>query len=548
MNTNNNKSYKPSKFFDEIRKIGIQRQADRWVAGVCSGIAHKLDINVFIIRALFIISPFISFGTTLALYIILWLLLPDATKGGAIILQGSHINSPSNDTYQTGNTTGNNMGAGTTTPIGTPYSHKPQTPKVKKPSRPQVSPTHLWLTFGIISLAIAGTVIVQFITNSLYLSTLFALSTITIIFGLSILIAGIMGKRSTVISVLGTLFTIFITLPLGMTTVAVNHYHNFAPEYSYESFTPQIPNRYREQTTPNTENVTPVVNLNDYATKPANANGEIEVALPSNMTEITINTNGHNLRLALQSMSDNSVDLISNRTWVKATGQSWSEIPRYVTNNGNVVKAGQQANVSNLGVFDYNGQPVTKTYASITNDNEYANGYEYEYVASQIKTSDYDKAEKKFVIHVEANIDDINVVDLQNQWVGYVQEDSTKPKGVAFKYLTVLNENTWSGTAPNENAENFVALTSKDLGISQNQFTNLQANYQSVLNAINKGMGDESELSAIYLSPNNPTRAILNSLFDKITSNLGGNYYENDSYDDGVDLYDTDTPDSPYDS
>lgn len=46
--------------------------------GVCAGIAAYWGINPLWVRLLFIISPFITFGTALLVYIIIWISLPEA--------------------------------------------------------------------------------------------------------------------------------------------------------------------------------------------------------------------------------------------------------------------------------------------------------------------------------------------------------------------------------------------------------------------------------------------------------------------------------------
>jgi len=48
------------------------------IAGVCAGLGHYLRIDPLWIRILFIISPFITFGTSLLIYVLLWILVPKA--------------------------------------------------------------------------------------------------------------------------------------------------------------------------------------------------------------------------------------------------------------------------------------------------------------------------------------------------------------------------------------------------------------------------------------------------------------------------------------
>lgn len=57
----------------------LMRDTDNVIfGGVCAGIAAYWGINPLWVRLLFIISPFITFGTVLLVYIIIWISLPEA--------------------------------------------------------------------------------------------------------------------------------------------------------------------------------------------------------------------------------------------------------------------------------------------------------------------------------------------------------------------------------------------------------------------------------------------------------------------------------------
>ena len=57
----------------------LMRDTDNAIfGGVCAGIAAYWGINPLWVRLLFIISPFITFGTALLAYIIIWISLPEA--------------------------------------------------------------------------------------------------------------------------------------------------------------------------------------------------------------------------------------------------------------------------------------------------------------------------------------------------------------------------------------------------------------------------------------------------------------------------------------
>jgi phage shock protein PspC (stress-responsive transcriptional regulator) len=56
-------------------------RTDRWLAGVCSGIARYLDVDTFLVRLLFLISLLVTGGATLLIYLVLWAVIPlEATE------------------------------------------------------------------------------------------------------------------------------------------------------------------------------------------------------------------------------------------------------------------------------------------------------------------------------------------------------------------------------------------------------------------------------------------------------------------------------------
>lgn len=63
--------------YDALRRPGIARTSDgRWFAGVASGLARRLGIDPLVVRAGFILLGLL-FGMGLAVYFLLWLLMPD---------------------------------------------------------------------------------------------------------------------------------------------------------------------------------------------------------------------------------------------------------------------------------------------------------------------------------------------------------------------------------------------------------------------------------------------------------------------------------------
>ena len=61
--------------FNRVKIPGLYRNLDdRWLGGVCSGFAHKLNITAGGMRVLFMIFAVMSAGTALIIYPLLWIL------------------------------------------------------------------------------------------------------------------------------------------------------------------------------------------------------------------------------------------------------------------------------------------------------------------------------------------------------------------------------------------------------------------------------------------------------------------------------------------
>ena len=72
------------KFFSTVRGLGLKRGPQRWVGGVCGGIAAKLNVDVAYVRIGYLLFALIP-GPAFVLYLAAWLLLPD--QRNAIILE-----------------------------------------------------------------------------------------------------------------------------------------------------------------------------------------------------------------------------------------------------------------------------------------------------------------------------------------------------------------------------------------------------------------------------------------------------------------------------
>ncbi len=67
-------------FFDSIRRTGLVRGNDRWIAGVGSGLSRRLGIDPLVVRGLLLVSTLLG-GLGIVLYAIAWMLLPEERDG-----------------------------------------------------------------------------------------------------------------------------------------------------------------------------------------------------------------------------------------------------------------------------------------------------------------------------------------------------------------------------------------------------------------------------------------------------------------------------------
>ena len=56
----------------------VRRSDDRMVAGVCSGVADYLGVDVTLVRVLTVLGAIFGLGTVVVAYVVAWILLPEA--------------------------------------------------------------------------------------------------------------------------------------------------------------------------------------------------------------------------------------------------------------------------------------------------------------------------------------------------------------------------------------------------------------------------------------------------------------------------------------
>jgi phage shock protein C len=72
------------KFFSTVRGLGLKRGPQRWLGGVCGGIAARLNVDVAFVRIAFLLLALLP-GPAFVFYLAAWLIVPD--QRNAIVLQ-----------------------------------------------------------------------------------------------------------------------------------------------------------------------------------------------------------------------------------------------------------------------------------------------------------------------------------------------------------------------------------------------------------------------------------------------------------------------------
>jgi phage shock protein PspC (stress-responsive transcriptional regulator) len=65
------------RFFGAVRRTGLVRSRDRWVAGVAGGVAARTGLDPLLVRVVLVVLSLFG-GLGLGLYGLAWALLPDA--------------------------------------------------------------------------------------------------------------------------------------------------------------------------------------------------------------------------------------------------------------------------------------------------------------------------------------------------------------------------------------------------------------------------------------------------------------------------------------
>jgi len=77
------------------RKRLIRPRQNRKVAGVCAGFAEYFDLDVTLVRVVWLISVFLGVGLTLIAYLVAWIVMPDEPLAlPAAPPAGEHVTNP----------------------------------------------------------------------------------------------------------------------------------------------------------------------------------------------------------------------------------------------------------------------------------------------------------------------------------------------------------------------------------------------------------------------------------------------------------------------
>jgi len=55
----------------------VRSRDDRWVAGVCGGVARYAGVDANVVRLLVVLGTIFGFGSLLIVYVIAWVLMPE---------------------------------------------------------------------------------------------------------------------------------------------------------------------------------------------------------------------------------------------------------------------------------------------------------------------------------------------------------------------------------------------------------------------------------------------------------------------------------------
>lgn len=55
----------------------VRSRDDRWIAGVCGGVAAYLGVDANLVRLVVVVGTILGFGSLLVAYVVAWILMPE---------------------------------------------------------------------------------------------------------------------------------------------------------------------------------------------------------------------------------------------------------------------------------------------------------------------------------------------------------------------------------------------------------------------------------------------------------------------------------------
>ncbi|MPZ94263.1 MAG: PspC domain-containing protein [Propionibacteriales bacterium] len=60
------------------RKRLVRSRDDRWISGVCGGVAEYFGVDANLVRLLVVVGAVLGFGSLIIAYLVAWVLMPEA--------------------------------------------------------------------------------------------------------------------------------------------------------------------------------------------------------------------------------------------------------------------------------------------------------------------------------------------------------------------------------------------------------------------------------------------------------------------------------------
>lgn len=55
----------------------VRSRDDRWISGVCGGVAQYLGVDANLVRLIVVLGTIFGFGSLLVAYVVAWILMPE---------------------------------------------------------------------------------------------------------------------------------------------------------------------------------------------------------------------------------------------------------------------------------------------------------------------------------------------------------------------------------------------------------------------------------------------------------------------------------------